>query len=115
MSYRLVIQEETPWDPTRAVGENVLFSNLSHDYKVFVFYYPRSAREASDDRLEELLRALGESTGNNLFVNIGGRADPEFDEISKHFRLERWPAIVLTASVSDRIVRYSTHISAQGS
>src|SRR5215813_5561786 len=93
MTYRLVF-EERPSEGNKDVGENVFLANLPSDYKVYAFYYPGNS---PDDSLEDKLRELGNSTGTNLFVNIGGRNDPEYGEIAKRFEIEAHPVIIVTA------------------
>ena len=76
------------------VGENVLFDGLVADYKVYLFYYPAAMPDRS---LEEALRAFGEETGKNLFVNIGRLDDPQLDRIGRLFGVERYPVLIITA------------------
>lgn len=93
MSYQLILNELIN-EKTKAVGENVFFSNLSHDYKVFMFYYPGGLL---NEELESKLRDLGNMSGKNLFVNIGRINDPDFDKIVSKFNIEKYPVIVVTA------------------
>lgn len=93
MSYQLILSELIN-QKTKDVGENVFFSNLSHDYKVFMFYYPSGLM---NEELESKLRDLGNMSGKNLFVNIGRLNDPDFDKIVSKFKIKKFPVIVVTA------------------
>ena len=93
MSYQLVFTE-LPKPGGMDVGENVFFSELSSEYKVYLFYY---AGAMSDDAMENKLRDLGNSTGKNLLVNIGHLNDPQFDKIANLFAIKKFPVIVITA------------------
>jgi len=95
MSYHLVFT--SPAESTKKVGENVFFSNLTKDYKVYAFYYPGASRNPA---LESALRTLGEQAGNNLFVNIGRLDDPEFDRVTRKFEIKKYPVIIMTAIAS---------------
>jgi hypothetical protein len=92
MAYDIVFVEKP--EPGRAVGDSVFLSDLPTNPKVFVFFY-RGAADTSE--VERVLRALGERTGDNLFVNIGTQADPDYDKAEKCFRITRWPVIIVTA------------------
>jgi hypothetical protein len=91
--YRLVLSEPTDERGKKDVGQNVFLSDLPYDYKVYVFYYPGIM---PNPVLEEKLRALGDDTGKNLFVNIGRRNDPNFDKIVARFGIRHYPVIVVT-------------------
>jgi hypothetical protein len=91
--YRLVLSEPTDKLGKKDVGQNVFLSDLPYDYKVYVFYYPGIM---PNPVLEEKLRALGDDTGKNLFVNIGRRNDPNFDKIVARFGIRDYPVIVVT-------------------
>ena len=93
MPYELVLHEVGLAD-TREVGENVFLGDLESDYPVYLFYYPPAM---PDDALENLLRKLGESTGTNLFINMGRLNDPDFAKITRAFEIKSFPSIVLTA------------------
>ncbi len=93
MSYQLILSELIN-QKTKDVGENVFFSNLSHDYKVFMFYYPGGLL---NEELESKLRDLGNMSGKNLFVNIGRINDPDFNKIKSKFKITKFPVIVVTA------------------
>jgi hypothetical protein len=92
MSYDIVFVDNP--GPGRGVGESVFLSNLPTNPKVFVFFY-RGAADVSE--VEKGLRALGQKTGDNLFVNIASQADPDYDKAEKCFGIRRWPVIVVTA------------------
>lgn len=93
MAYDIVFVEKP--EPGRARGvDSVFLSDLPTNPKVFAFLY-RGAADTSE--VEGALRALGERTGDNLFVNIGSQADPDYDKAEKCFRISRWPVIVVTA------------------
>jgi hypothetical protein len=62
--------------------------------KVLAFFYRGSA---DTSEVERGLRALGQKTGDNLFVNIASQADPDYDKAEKCFRIKKWPVIVVTA------------------
>jgi hypothetical protein len=93
LSYQLVLQE-TEQETMKAVGENVFLANLSAEFPVYAFYYPS---EMPDLDFEELLRKLGERTGNNFFINIGRLDDPQFDKIVRKFDITSFPSLILTA------------------
>jgi hypothetical protein len=93
MSYRLILTER-PREGERMVGENVFLDDLPADCKVFLFYYPGQLRNKG---LEQRLRELGNITGKNLFVNIGGLNDPRLGEIEKRFAIRKNPVVVVTA------------------
>jgi|HubBroStandDraft_6_1064221.scaffolds.fasta_scaffold12255_6 hypothetical protein len=94
MPSRLIFYEAPDPAQTRAVGENVFFNDVPPECKVFLFYYPGAM---PDQDLESKLRALGQRTGTNLFVNIGWLNDPQYDKIVKYFAIQRNPVIVITA------------------
>lgn len=93
MPYQLILQEAGE-DTAKAVGENIFIANLPANFPVYAFYYPA---EILDPAFEDLLRKLGERTGDNLFVNIGRLNDPQFDKIVRKFGITTFPALVLTA------------------
>lgn len=93
MPYELVLHEAGLAD-AKAVGENVFLADLAADFPVYIFYYPSAM---PDEALENVLRKLGESTGSNLFVNIGRLNDPDFAKITRLFEIRSFPAVVLTA------------------
>jgi hypothetical protein len=107
MSYQLVFTEK-PTGVLKAVGENVFLDDLSPSYKVYLFYY---AGSMPNRPLEDGLRNLGESTGQNLFVNIGKLDDPKFDSIANRFEISIFPVIVITA-VSDLASLVNAYLSA---
>jgi hypothetical protein len=107
MSYQLVLSEG-PTAGARAVGKNVFLDNLLPSYKVYLFYY---AGAIGDEHLEQGLRKLGESTGRNLFVNIGHLDDPRYDEIAKRFEIKSFPVVIITA-VSDLASLVDEYLSA---
>jgi hypothetical protein len=92
MAYDIVFVEKP--EPGRAVGDSVFLSNLPTNPKIFAFFY-RGAADTSE--VEKQLRALGQRTGDNLFVNIASQADPDYDKAEKRFGIRRWPVIVVTA------------------
>jgi hypothetical protein len=96
MAYDLVFVEKP--DPggraDKAVGDSVFLANLPANPKVFAFFYQGSTGAKA---VEEGLRALGHKTGDNLFVNIGSQADPDYDKAEKRFRITGWPVVVVTA------------------
>jgi hypothetical protein len=93
MAYQLVLTEPAS-EGTKDVGKNVFLNNLPATSKVYLLYYPGAAINRD---LEGRLKKLGESTGTNLFVNIGRLNDPNYEKISKRFNIEKLPAIVITA------------------
>jgi hypothetical protein len=94
VTYRLLLAEPSEEYGKKDIGENVFLNDLPYDYKVYVFYYPGIM---PNPLLEEKLRALGNDTGKNLFVNIGRRNDPNFDKIVARFGIRGYPVIVVTA------------------
>lgn len=96
MSYALVLREPGE-EESKAVGENIFLRDLPSGIPVFAFYYPA---EMPDTRLENALRGLGESTGENLLVNISRLNDPQLPKLVGRFEISEFPALVLTA-VSD--------------
>jgi hypothetical protein len=97
MSYNLILAEQ-PDDQTRsgrAVGEeNAVLRNLTNEFKVYAFYYPSAV---TDDALEHRLRELGQRTGKNLYINIGGLGDEDYNTVTQLFRIDSLPVIVITA------------------
>ena len=93
--------DEPPESGTRAAAKNVLFEDLPYEYKVYPFYYPA---EMPDTILEDKLRRLGQTTGENLFINIGRLNDPLLGTIIKHCGITNYPVIVITA------VNHSLHL-----
>lgn len=83
------------FDKAKDVGENVFFSNLPSNYKVYLLYYP-SAR--SNEDLTDVLRNLGDMTGENLFVNIAKLNDPNYNKIVNIFKISAFPTIIITAN-----------------
>jgi hypothetical protein len=78
----------------RGVAESVFLSSLPTNPKVFAFFY----RGSTDwDEVEKRLRALGQKTGDNFFVNIGTLADPDYPRAQERFQIEELPVIVVTA------------------
>jgi hypothetical protein len=94
VTFRLLLSEPTDGPGKKDIGQNVFLNDLPYDYKVYVFYYPGIM---PNPVLEEKLRALGDDTGKNLFVNIGRRNDPNFDKIVARFGIRDYPVIVVTA------------------
>jgi len=91
MAYSIVFEEE----PGKAVGENVFLSNLPMSPKVLALFYPGAA---DTEEVEKELRALGQKTGGNLFVNIAETlADPDYQLAAGSFRIKSLPVIVVTA------------------
>ena len=94
VAYRLVFSDPTDEPGKKDFGQNVFLNDLPYDYKVYIFYYPGIMPNPVP---EEKLRALGDDTGKNLFVNIGRRNDPNFDKIVARFGIRAYPVIVITA------------------
>jgi len=92
MAYDIVFVEKEI--PGRAVGDNLFLSSLPTAPKVFVLFYPGSA---DTKEVEQRLRKLGQQTGDNLFVNFGSLADPDYEKADKLFGITRWPVIIVTA------------------
>ena len=90
----MLTEKPVEGESTRDFGDNVFLSNLPADYKVYAFYYGGAM---GDETLEAKLRTLGEKTGKNLFVNLGGLNDPKYEEILKRFEIKKLPVIVVTA------------------
>jgi hypothetical protein len=99
MPYNLVVNvtssgEEHKGSGRKDIGDNVFVADLPREYPCYAFYYPGPM---PDRELEQGLRKLGDQTGHNLFVNIGGLKDPAYGKIAKLFNITRTPVIVLTA------------------
>jgi len=94
VSYELTFTSTLPTENKKDVGKNVFLADLKADYKVFAFYYPGAM---PDRNLENKLKTLGESSGKNLFVNVGRLNDPQFDKVTRQFGITKYPVIVLTA------------------
>jgi hypothetical protein len=88
------MSDSTPGHGGKDFGENVLFANLSEQYKVYAFYYPG---DVTDPDLEDALRTLADSAGKNLFVNIGRLNDPQLDKIAGRFKIKQYPVVIVTA------------------
>jgi hypothetical protein len=98
MTYELILVKEVDGSYRfRDVFDNILLSDLPFNYNVYAFYYPGVL---ADEEFEDRLRNLGNITGRNLLVNIGRLDDPNYDKITKVFKIERLPAIVMTANGS---------------
>src|SRR6516164_7360078 len=78
----------------RAVGESIFLANLPANPKVFAFFYPG---DADTEEVENRLRALGERTGANLFVNLGTLVDPDYKRAVERFCIRPLPVLVVTA------------------
>lgn len=96
MPYDLVItdapvQENTP---ERDVGENIVFSELPSDYRVYALYFPA---EPPDRSLEDALRSFGSKTGKNMMIYFGSVGDPTMGQVLARFGINRYPVIVITA------------------
>jgi hypothetical protein len=76
------------------VGENILFSDLPSDCKVYALYFPA---EPPDSSLEAALRTFGNKTGKNLMMYFGSVSDPKLDQIMPRFGITAPPVIILTA------------------
>ncbi len=95
MGYQLVLTEPVEEKTgAKVVGENVFFNDLPSDCKVYLLYYPRAMPNID---MENKLRGLGNKTGNNLYVNIGGLDDPDYDMIANKFNIRSNPVIIITA------------------
>ncbi|MGH7807529.1 MAG: hypothetical protein ACRENT_05500 [Thermodesulfobacteriota bacterium] len=94
MPYQLILSERVGGDVYKDVGENVFIDNLPADCEVYLLYYPGAM---PNEEVEAKLRALGEMTGKNLFVNIGRLNDPNFKKIAGAFDIKKLPAIAITA------------------
>jgi hypothetical protein len=94
MAYDIVFIENPEPGRGLAVGDSVFLSDLPMNPKVFAFFYRGSA---DTSEVERGLRALGEKTGDNLFVNIASQADPDYAQAEKRFGIIRWPVIIVTA------------------
>lgn len=93
MGYRLILYELDKM--TKKIGENVFLNNLPSDSEVYIMYYPGAM---PDKELENRLRNLGESSGKNIFVNIGRLNDPSFKMIVNKFTIKSFPVIIVTAN-----------------
>ncbi len=78
----------------RAGGESIFLASLPTSPKVFAFFYPG---DVDTDEAERRLRALGQRTGDNLFVNIGSLVDPDYKRAVQRFGIGPLPVIVVTA------------------
>jgi hypothetical protein len=78
----------------KAVGESVFLANLPTSPKVFALFYPG---DVDTVETEKRLRALGQKTGDNLFVNFSTLADPDYELARERFGIRPLPAIVVTA------------------
>jgi hypothetical protein len=92
MPFKLVLTQRGVPD-IKDVGENIFFQNLPTEYKVYAFYYSGSTL---NEKLEDRLRELGETTGGNLLVNIGRLNDPHYSKIVEQFDIKQYPVIVVT-------------------
>lgn len=96
VSYDLVFADP-PVDPgtvEKDMGENILFSDLPTDYKVYALYFPA---EPPDSSLEDALRSFGHKTGKNLMMYFGSVSDPKLEQIMRRFDINRTPVIIVTA------------------
>lgn len=95
MAFELVLKERSA--AGKDVGDNIFFSNLPDDYKVYALYYPGAMPDLA---LENKLRDLGNITGKNLLVNIGRLNDPQYDRVVACFGVKNSPVIIVTAIAS---------------
>lgn len=98
MAYQIVFVKNqpppAPGERPKGVGEHMVLADVPASPKVFVFYYPGS----TDTRdVEKRLRALGQKSGDNLFVCFGKGDDPHYERTVKCFGLGPLPVIVVTA------------------
>jgi hypothetical protein len=96
MSYDLVFTDPSPSEKSveRDIGENVVFSDLPSDYRVYALYFPA---EPPNGALENSLRDLGRKTAKNLMMYFGSQGDPNLDRILPRFEIKSYPVIVVTA------------------
>ena len=99
MAYDIVFVEQdnlqvNKGQKEKAVGESIFLATLPTNPKVFAFFYPS---DADTDAAEERLRALGQKTGDNLFVNIGTLADPDYEHAVERYNIKQLPVVVVTA------------------
>jgi hypothetical protein len=103
MAYDIVFVEEPEVgrDPASASDHQdrgtgtVFLSQLPRDPKVFAFFFPGSA---DTEELQRRLRALGEKTGDNLYVDMGSLLDPDYLAARERFKLGPLPAVIVTAT-----------------
>jgi hypothetical protein len=112
MTYQLILKEPKVEGTERTLGENVFLDDLQYDYKVYLFYYPGAM---PNDDLEIKLQKLGETSGKNLFVNIGSLDDNRFDEIAKKFEITKNPVVIITgidsiASLKNKEDLYTAYV-----
>jgi hypothetical protein len=62
--------------------------------KFSCFFYPG---DLDSHEIKERLRAFGNATGDNLFVNIGSLADRDYKSAVKRFGIQQLPVIIVTA------------------
>jgi hypothetical protein len=94
MSYSLVLTEPSR-GTARNTSDNVLFSDLPADYKVYLFYYPGAMR---DEAIDRCLRDFGDEGGDNYLVYIGKLSDPSYAQLVNRFELKSLPVVVVTAT-----------------
>jgi hypothetical protein len=94
VSYSLVLSQATNAE-SKDTGENTFLEALPDQYPVYIFYFPS---ELGNEQIESNLRSLGESTGANLYVNLGKLNDPSFEKIVRAFGIKSFPVVVVTAT-----------------
>jgi len=80
-----------------AVPSVHLKRDVPDNCNVYLFYFPGHERY---EALEKELTRWGEETGNNLFVGFWGLDDPNYNFLTKQFKLSDMPAIVMTGNSS---------------
>jgi hypothetical protein len=78
----------------KALGDKIFLASLPTSPKVFAFFYPG---DADTDEAEKRLRTLGQRTGDNLFINFGTLADPDYKRAVERFGIKPLPVLVVTA------------------
>ncbi len=91
-SYQLALSENVT-GTAMAVGDNIFFENLPHDYKVYVLCYPGTDM---NEELRNKLTSLGEQSGKNLLVNFAKLNDPNYARIRNTFDIQVFPTIIVT-------------------
>jgi hypothetical protein len=80
----------------KALVPKFYLGEVNEDCKVYLFVF--TGMNQLNSKLRDALTKWGKETGKNLFVGFWASDDPKFDTAVGVFKLDRIPAIVVTAN-----------------